>query len=52
MMRSLEHLPDEEKLWRLGLISLQKGRLGEDLINPYQYLQGVPDDGARLCSVV
>lgn len=54
VMKGPEHLPSGERLRQLGLFSLEKGRLGGDLINLYKYLKGQKNkkDRARFFSVV
>jgi len=53
MIQGLEHLSYEERLRQLGLFSLEKRKLKEDLITVYTYLkEWRKENEARLFSVV
>jgi len=53
MIRGLEHLSYAESLRELGLCSLAKRRLQEDLIAAFQYLKGAyKQEGVHLFTCV
>lgn len=50
MIKGLDHLSCKERLRKLGLFSLEKKRLRENLINVYKTLKGGCREGDRLFS--
>jgi len=51
MIRGMKYLSYEERLRELGLFSLDKSRLPEDLIVDFKFIKGAyKEDGEGLCT--